>query len=303
MLNEYVTIHDMNTHKFCIICSSFKIEQLKEYYLSKGLIKCADCGFVFMEQIPSQEELNKHYSSYSYDIEGYLSPLTIDRYNKLLDEFEKYRKNNRILDVGCGRGWFLEVAKKRGWEVFGTEFSDVAIQIGKQKGLNIIQGSLEELRGQIKQEFDVITSFEVIEHINNPKEEMAHIYSLLRSSGLFYCTTPNFNSLNRLYLKQDFNIIEYPEHLSYYTRKTLRSLMQSSGFKDLKILTTGVSITRIKLSKKLSQESLVSENSTDEVIRRALNKNGALRFAKFFLDRILSILGLGMTLKGYFIKK
>ncbi|MCH8330091.1 MAG: hypothetical protein IH946_01715, partial [Bacteroidetes bacterium] len=78
------------------------------------MIKCKDCGFVFMEKIPTLEELNAHYENYSYDSEGYLSPLTIKSYNLLLDEFEKYRKTNKLLDVGCGRGWFLQEAKITG---------------------------------------------------------------------------------------------------------------------------------------------------------------------------------------------
>ncbi len=120
-----------------------------------------------------------------------MSPLTIESYNVLLDEFEKYRKTNKILDVGCGRGFFLTQAKKRGWEVYGTEYSPKAVELCASNGIDMKTGKLSTDLFNIK-DFDIITSFEVLEHINNPNEELKHINNLLRKGGLFYCTTPKF---------------------------------------------------------------------------------------------------------------
>ena len=89
-----------NIHIKCLICNSKSIKKVSNYYDNNGLIKCKKCGFVFMEKIPTVEELNSHYKTYSYSIEQNLSPLTIVSYNILLDEFEKYRKTNRLLDIG-----------------------------------------------------------------------------------------------------------------------------------------------------------------------------------------------------------
>jgi SAM-dependent methyltransferase len=71
-----------------------------------------------------------------------VSPLTIDSYNKLLDGMEKYRKLNTLIDVGCGKGWFLLEARKRGWDVYGTEFSDEAIRICIAAGIEMTKGDL-----------------------------------------------------------------------------------------------------------------------------------------------------------------
>jgi 2-polyprenyl-3-methyl-5-hydroxy-6-metoxy-1,4-benzoquinol methylase len=254
-----------------------------------------------MEKIPSLEELSKHYSSYSYSSEGYLSPLTINSYNILLDEFEKYRKTNRLLDVGCGRGWFLEEARKRGWEVYGTEYSDVAVELCEKKGINMKKGQLNPDSFDLK-EFDVITSFEVIEHINNPNEELNNIQTLLRKGGLFYCTTPNFNSLLRYYLKAEYNVIGYPEHLSYYTKRTLINSAKRHHLKKIKFLSTGISITRIKTSKKTSTEKLISKESSDEKLRENINKKWYLGLAKNVINSALTLSKTGMSLKGYFVK-
>ena len=288
-------------HTTCLICNSIELSRLSGDYKRKGLCKCGKCGFVFMERIPTRDELNNHYSQYSYSSEGYLSPLTIESYDHLLDEFEKYRATNRIMDVGCGRGWFLEQAKKRGWEVVGTEYSETAVSLCESKGIHTKLGKLDPASFE-RGDFDVITSFEVIEHINNPKEELTNIKKLLRSGGLFYCTTPNFNSLNRYYLKAEYNIIEYPEHLSYYTAKTLNDVARKNGLKPIKTLTTGISITRIKTSQNTGSEALISKESSDERIRQRISSNLLLKVSKKIINRLLSITRTGMTLKGYYVK-
>jgi 2-polyprenyl-3-methyl-5-hydroxy-6-metoxy-1,4-benzoquinol methylase len=289
-------------HEKCLICSSTKLHQLSRYYEKHRLVKCRSCGFVFMEKIPTIDELTLFYSNYSYDSDSPLSPLTKESYNLLLDKFEKFRKTNKILDVGCGRGWFLIEAKKRGWEVYGTEFSEKAIEVCEASGLNMKMGKLENNTFS-QGVFDIITSFEVIEHINNPLEEIANIHRFLRKGGLFYCTTPNFNAYLRYYLRENYNnVIVYPEHLSYYTRSTLKKLMRVNNFNTQRVLTTGVSISSIKMSKLPGSEQPTSSDSSDEKLRNKISSSWYLRAIKKFVNSTLSIFGVGITLKGYFIK-
>ena len=305
MLNKNHTHEEikknMEKHKQCLVCNSDKLKNMQAYFDAHELVKCKSCGLVFMENIPSLEVLNKHYSNYSYSSEGYLSPITVQSYNALLDEFEPYRKTNKILDVGCGRGWFLEAAKKRGWDVYGTEYSEEAIKICESNGLEMRHGKLNPDTFS-SEEFDVITSFEVIEHINNPQEETSHIYNFLRKGGLFYLTTPNFNCYLRYYLKADYNIIEYPEHLTYYTRSTLKNLLKNQGFKRDKVLTTGISITRLKASTKTTSENFAPNVSSDENLRQQIAGKWYLKKMKILINKVLTIFGIGLTLKGYFHK-
>ncbi|MGL4596665.1 MAG: class I SAM-dependent methyltransferase, partial [Bacteroidia bacterium] len=212
-----------------------------------------------------------------------------------------YRKNNRILDVGCGRGWFLIEAKKRGWEVYGTEYSKKAIDLCQMSGIEMQAGELNPNSFPVT-DFDVITSFEVIEHIYTPQQELRAIYQLLRQGGLFYCTTPNFNSLLRYYLKKDYNIIGYPEHLIYFTKSTLNRSAKQQGFRKLKFLSTGISLTRFRLSKKTSTEKLISATSADEVLRRDIDRKWYLKLAKSVVNTLLTWTNTGMTLKGYYEK-
>lgn len=288
----------MKEYRNCLVCQSEKLNDLAGYE-RHFLTQCANCGFVFAKAIPTPEELEKHYQGYGRN--DYLSPITIKRYQELLDELEPYRKTNNLIDVGCGIGYFLEEAKKRGWNVYGTEYTDEAVKICEVKGISMKKGMLNPENYQ-EGMFDVITSFEVIEHINNPLEELHNFNKLLRKGGLVYITTPNFNSLLRYRLKADYNVICYPEHLSYYTPSTLKKVFAKSGFKKIKVLTTGISLTRLKTSSGKSSQAFISESSDDEMIRSQVESKWYLQLAKNAVNNLLTFLGKGDSLKGWFVK-
>lgn len=291
--------------KQCVVCSGERIHPMKGYE-SAWLHQCRDCGMVFSARNPSLRELEEYYMGYGRN--DYLSPITIKRYHELLDQFESVRKTNKLLDVGCGIGYFLDVAKERGWEVYGTEYTDKAIEICEAKGITMHKGVLNP-ENYPAGSFDVITSFEVIEHINSPNPEIHNISSLLRKGGLFYVTTPNFNSLLRYKLKAAYNVIGWPEHLSYYTPATLESLMQRHGLKKKFIQTTGISLTRLKTSTKPSTAEeiregtvFIAENTDDEKLRNKAENQWAFKLAKKSLNTVLTLTGKGDALKGLFQK-
>jgi 2-polyprenyl-3-methyl-5-hydroxy-6-metoxy-1,4-benzoquinol methylase len=288
-----------NKHSNCLICKKSNPVDLTDF-TKAGLTKCSGCGFVFAKQIPTEKELIEYYNGYGRN--DYLSPITIKRYNELLDKFEKFRKTNKILDVGCGIGYFLEVAKKRGWEVYGTEYTDEALTICNSKGITMKEGKLIDKMFD-DNNFDIITSFEVLEHINNPLEEIGLFHKFLRTGGLVYLTTPNFNSLLRYKLKEKYNVITYPEHLSYYTPRTLNNLFNTCGFKKLNIQTTGISLTRLKTSSGKTSQAYISESSDDEKLRNNIESKKYMQLLKDTINFTLTLFGIGDSLKGWFIKK
>ena len=286
------------TNDNCLICSSKKLFLL-EKYKSAHLCKCKNCGFVFSKNIPSKIELNNFYEGYSRA--DYLSPVTIKRYNELLDKFEQFRKTGKIIDVGCGIGYFLEIAKKRGWEVYGTEYTDEAIKICSSKGIKMSLGKLNP-KNYDSEMFDIITSFEVLEHINNPIEEINNFSKILRKEGLVYLTTPNFNSLLRYKLNEKYDVITYPEHLSYYTPKTINNLFNKLNFRKFKLQTTGISLTKLKTKRGQVSVGSISENSIDEDLRNKIENNKLLLLIKLIVNLGLSIFKKGDSIKGWYIK-
>ena len=288
------------THSSCLICSSDRIQAIPVYE-STGLVKCHNCSFVFSKWIPEKKTLDEYYSN-GYELTNYFSPITEKRYNELLDGFEKFRQTNRILDIGAGCGFFMETAKKRGWEVIGTELSKNSIAACKNLNNKLLFGELEDLQFP-SNHFDVIVKLEMLEHINNPVPLVSEIHRILRKGGITYLTTPNFNALHRYRLKEKYDVISYPNHLCYYTKKTIKRLFKSNGFIPVKVVTTGYSFTRLKTSKGISNQSFVSETSDDEMLRYKIETNPFLKFSKWITNGILNVFSIGDSLKGTFIKR
>lgn len=285
-------------HTKCLITQTEDLYPLKGYE-KNYLVKSKSSGFVFCSKIPTEEEIYNHYNNYPIGY-GADSAITTIRINEVLDGFEKFRKTNKMLDVGCGPGLFLIEAKKRGWEVYGTEFTDNQLTYLENKGINTLKGKLNNASFE-DELFDVIISSEVIEHINNPVEEIQHFHRLLRKGGVVYITTPNFNALERYLLKGDYDIIEYPEHLSYYTPKTIDLLLTQNGFKKLKITTTGISLARIKKSLKRKNNESTENIASDEMLREQL-ETGYKRHIKSFINGLLNFFGIGNSLKVWYVK-
>ncbi|MFT7296566.1 MAG: hypothetical protein ACI80P_001330, partial [Flavobacteriales bacterium] len=142
----------------------------------------------------------------------------------------------------------------------------------------------------------------VIEHINNPIEDVGHIRRMLRKGGLHYITTPSFNALSRYLLKADYNVIGYPEHLSYYTPRSLNYLLNQQGFRKLKCVTEGISISRIQKSRKQGDFKLNSKAAPDEKLRERTESKPFWKLIKRLANWSFRITGTGVTLKGWYVK-
>lgn len=256
-------------------------------------MRCRACGLVFAGRRPSEAELAEHYGSYSRA--DYDSPITRARYRELLGSFERYRRRNRILDVGCGIGYFLEEARDRGWEAHGSELEERAVEIVRAKGLSCVRAPIEPDTFE-PDSFDVVTAFEVVEHVSDPLAEAEAIASALRPGGLLYLTTPNFGSLSRRLLRGRWSVVGYPEHLTYFTPSTLRSWLARFGFESVELTTTGVSLARLRRGLPAGGGG----QGSDEELRERIEGSRALRAAKRGAEAALGATRAGDTIKGRF---
>jgi 2-polyprenyl-3-methyl-5-hydroxy-6-metoxy-1,4-benzoquinol methylase len=218
----------------------------------------------------------------------------------LAEKFKPFKTSGNWLDVGCGNGHLLAVAKTLGWNVYGTEFTDEAVAICRNKGISMQQGELDLTHYQAGS-FDVITFIEVIEHINSPIRELSFFHSLLKKGGALYITTPNFNSVSRYILGEKWKIIEYPEHLCYYTPKTLNAILEDQGFEKVEMITSGISFRR--LSKSIKNEFSSNQDIEDEALRKVTENSAIANRGKKFANHLLNLFNAGETLKALYIKK
>jgi 2-polyprenyl-3-methyl-5-hydroxy-6-metoxy-1,4-benzoquinol methylase len=288
----------------CLLCGKDKFIDVfgKEHFL----VRCKNCGLVFSREIPSTDELRKYYDEYpTYET---ISHLTIKRYNEILDKLEKYRSTNNLLETGCGFGYFLDEARKRNWNVYGTEFSRKTIMACEKKNI-IIGESVEAITIKCKNKFDAVVSIEVIEHLTDPNEEVKKYSEAIREGGVIYITTPNFNSLSRRILGTNWNVLIYPEHLHYFTSSTLHQMMKKHGFKSIQRSSSGLSLGRLiytlrsKKAEALNEPNDYDYNERDRQLRDSIEDNFLLRPLKYIINAMLSFFRLGDALKYLYLKK
>jgi 2-polyprenyl-3-methyl-5-hydroxy-6-metoxy-1,4-benzoquinol methylase len=262
-------------------------------YEHARLHRCSSCGHVFADRFPTDAELDQHYGGYPRV--PCSSEITLRRYEELLDSFEPYRDRGRLLDVGCGVGDFLVAAQTRGWEVQGVELEERARAICADRGLEVIEAPLQAERFA-PGSFDLVTSFEVLEHMVFPRAELQSIATVLRPGGLLYLTTPNFSSLTRRLLGPRYSVIAYPEHLGYFRPDTLDRVLGDAGLVRVDLRTTGFSVGQVRDAIRRGTPS--ERKSVDESLRGALDSRKSLTVAKRAVNRGLSGLDLGDTLKA-----
>lgn len=253
-----------------------------------------------MEKIPTPKELHSHYFDYPYFFPQSVRFSIEKSYEEFLVHIEPFRKNNCLLDFGCGTGIFLQKAMEKGWKVFGIELSEKALTECKTQHLNVYK-SIEELRSLHNIEFDVVTLFEVIEHLSEIKSMIDSISTVLRKDGGLYITTPNFNNPARWYFKENYHNIEYPEHLLYFTPHSLNYNIEKAGYSKVIIHTTGIDISS-KRNINPSQSEINSLTKNEIMLVKSRNSM-LLSSAKKIINYFLSIFKIGMTIKSLYIKK
>ncbi len=291
-------------HNQCILCGSPSLKNIfgDDHFITK----CNQCTFVFSRKIASEKEILDYYTA--YPVQNRISDLTLQRYNEILDLYEPYRETGKLLEFGCGEGYFLAEAKRRGWNVTGIEITDTLIQKCREKNIPAFKNINQIPTNDIGQ-FDIVVSIEVIEHLSPPKYYSEMFNTLLRIGGGLYMTTPNFNCLSRRILGARWNNIIYPEHCCYYTAKTMNSLLTENHFKKVFLLTTGISPSRIKYAllnwkKDVGQEeTLYDYNEKDRMIREKIENKYLLSKFKKWANGLLNTMRFGESLKIFYLKK
>lgn len=222
----------------CPICGSVKTSR---YYSGRALalFKCKVCKVKFQHPMPTTEVLDKIYSSEYYD--SYYPEKNLGEqkflFQQRLQKLEDLRegKQGKILDMGSGRGIFIEAAKERGWGCVAQEFSrDAAVALRNRLGVDVVVcNNLTEAKFPAES-FDLVNLNHVLEHLYNPLEAVKEIYRILKPNGIFYCEVPrqnNFlNMLSNIFGKQDFGFSYLPEHLFLFGVPSIRLLLNKAGF-------------------------------------------------------------------------
>ena len=145
------------------------------------------------------------------------------------DFIRRFSNGSRLLDLGCAYGFFLKEAAKRHFEILGIELAEDAAELCRQAGLNVLSGIADEANMTRIGEVDVITMFDVIEHLPQPRESLALCVRYLKPGGVIVITTGDFASLAARWAGSKWRLMTPPQHLWFFTRESLRRMAATLG--------------------------------------------------------------------------
>jgi SAM-dependent methyltransferase len=204
------------------------------------IVRCRRCDLAQTAPAPSEAELDGYYPK------GYHS--TTKRYRGGMDRVLSMVHRSRIramerllggtgsvLDIGCGPGVLINQMRSRGWRVRGTERSPSAAQQARDVfHLDVSAVDVDELVAT-GATFDAVVLWHVAEHLHSPGDTVRGIARLLRPGGVLLMAVPNFGSPEARFGRAGWFHLDVPRHLVHFTPSTLRAILDSAGFRPVKV--------------------------------------------------------------------
>ncbi|MCK4666808.1 class I SAM-dependent methyltransferase [Candidatus Dependentiae bacterium] len=194
--------------------------------ISFSIVKCLNCNFYYLNPRPDINEIKKYYPEKYYGEQIEKEQLLKKDFKILRRKYSKIKKYEpkRLLDIGAQRGDFLEYSRRQNssLEVFGTDLDET---ISNLFNIKYKYGYAWEVDYPAKH-FDVITMWEVFEHIHKPGELLEKIHTWLSDSGILILSLPNFNSINKRWMRAE----DLPRHLFMFTPNSITKLLEKNKF-------------------------------------------------------------------------
>lgn len=206
------------------------------------LFRCSACSHLFVWPMPSTTDsiYSADYFSGAKAGFGYTDydndkRAMIPTFEKCLSRIEAaVGSTGALLDVGAATGFFLDLAKRRKWQVQGVELSVSASAVARSKGLDVATGSVESCELPASS-FDAVSMWDVIEHLTDPPGTMNSVRRILKPKGVLAINTPDSTSAVSRLLGLKWHLVTPPEHLNLFSQYSLRLLLEKHGFEVLEV--------------------------------------------------------------------
>lgn len=217
----------------CRACDSGNMRN--EFSVDECIIdKCLDCGFAQVRDVPDDEVLDKIYSAEYFDkgkyIDDYADRMEYLRRRSLVDSAVE-KKGAKLLDYGCALGAFVEKCNDS-YLSFGTDGAGEALMMCRDRHPDLAHRFLDicTLDESYQGKFQGVTMWDVIEHLANPREHLDQIMRLLAPDGVLILSTPNYSSIWSKILKSRWAFMTPPEHLGFFSARSMRKFLTTNGF-------------------------------------------------------------------------
>lgn len=228
----------------CFLCKNSKIKPSFKK-LGYKFTKCLKCGLYWIDfNFSYNQFLNNFYQEgyfkgdknfRAYADYGDDKKIILKNMRHYLKKIHHFKKQGNLLDIGCAFGYFLEISQSNGFNAFGIDVSKYAVEIANQKALGKIKlGTV----GQVNFKhnfFNVITMFDIVEHLKSPKRDLKIIRKLLCPEGLLVIQTGDSESLWTKIFKKRWHFFAPPQHIFFFNKKNIAELLKQTGFKVVKI--------------------------------------------------------------------
>jgi SAM-dependent methyltransferase len=238
---------DLENSESCVCCGRLEWRAYGST-AGYGLSQCRECGFVRLD-LARGFDLNALYDEDYFFGRGFDQSRLIPEARQPDPRLVARRRYwlellanavggpGRLLDVGCGAGPLLDVARDMGWRAEGQEIAPVAGAEARSRGHVVMVGPLDAC-GYRPSSFDAATMIEVIEHLKDPRPTVAAVVRTLRPGGCLLIATGDIGSLRARVQRTRWSYIRPPGHVSYFTSEALRHLLLSSGFRRVRTMPT-----------------------------------------------------------------
>ncbi|MCC7138475.1 MAG: methyltransferase domain-containing protein [Planctomycetes bacterium] len=242
----------------CALCGSPR-RRLALRHPQGDLVRCRACGLAVVARMPGPAEALAQYDAgYFRGARGYRDyagekALYRAVFRRRLGRLRAFGARGRLLDVGAATGSFLEEATAAGFRAVGLEPSADAGAVARAAGLDVRTGSIEgaELGPE---PFDVVTAFDVVEHLVDPVAGLARLATWARRGGLVAVSVPDFGGGWARATGARWPFVTPTEHLHYFTRRTLRAALTAVGLRVLEVAATPTPVSWGRLARELPSE-------------------------------------------------
>jgi len=214
-------------------------------------------GTIFQTEMPSVDAMNQYaddeYSSGVYREYAKSRDLKIATARPRLAAIRQRTKGTRLLDVGCATGFFMEAAAEEGFDVRGVEFSTVAISLARPDiRERIVRGDVNELLSREAEQFDVVTAFDIIEHVQNPANFLNELREILKPGGVLAISSPDTGHVLRYLMGSRWPMLQPMQHTVLFSRRGIAALLERCGFQDVQVQTAHKVLTMGYLAEQLT---------------------------------------------------
>jgi len=229
----------MTKCKLCNSTAAIHVFQKNNY----DFVRCTECGLVFLDYDPNEKSIyqlyNQGYFKDKNTVCGFSDYFSLEKafrktFLRKLQKILRFKRHGRLLEIGAGPGFFLNEAKKF-FQISGNEISKEACDFAKKNYGIYMECNSFQPDNYSRDTFDVIVMFDVIEHLTKPFDILKGVFTIQKKNGLLVLSTGDVDSLIAKVSGKRWHLFTLPEHLFFFSKRTIRLALEKVGYKAIKI--------------------------------------------------------------------